>query len=113
MPDWDTMRALLEGIPTLPGARCKRRAGLFDRTTGEDRAAGRTTTEELDTARREALRLCAACPVLTRCRAWFTSLPIAHRPRGVVAGQVITSNGRPMKAGRVIADQMGMQRDRR
>ena len=41
MPDWDTMRTLLESIPDLHGARCKRRADLFERTTGEDRAAGR------------------------------------------------------------------------
>ena len=98
MPDWNTMRALLEGIPALPGARCKRRADLFERTTGEDRAAGRTTAGELDDARREALRLCLdGCPALDACRAWLGALPIAHRPRGVVAGQVITSNGRPSK----------------
>ena len=30
MPDWDTMRTLLESIPDLHGARCKRR-DLFER----------------------------------------------------------------------------------
>lgn len=94
MPDWDTMRALLEGIPALLGARCKRRTDLFERTTGEDRAANRTTTEELDNARREALRVCTnGCPTLDTCRAWLSALPAAQRPRGVVAGQVVRSNG--------------------
>lgn len=110
MPDWHTMRTLLAGIPNLPGARCKRRAGLFDRTTGEDRAAGRATAGELDAARREALRLCLdGCPALDACRAWVGALPIAHRPRGVVAGQVITSNGVPMKKGRVSVGQVAKQ----
>lgn len=98
MSDWDTMRALLAGAPDLDGARCKGRADLYQRTTGEDRAAGRATAGELDAARRAALRLCLdGCPALDACRAWVGALPIAHRPRGVVAGQVITSNGRPMK----------------
>lgn len=97
MPDWDTMRTLLESIPDLHGARCKRRADLFERTTGEDRAAGRTTTEELDNARREALWLCETCPALHPCREYLQGLPAAQRPRGVVAGQVITSSGTPAK----------------
>lgn len=100
MSDWDTMRALLAGAPDLPGARCKGRCDLFERTTGEDRAAGRATAAELDDARRAALRLCETCPALHPCREYLRALPIAHRPRGVVAGQVITSNGRPMKTER-------------
>lgn len=95
MPDWDTMRALLAGIPALPGARCKGQSALYERTAGEHRAAGRTTTEELADARNEALRLCETCPALNPCRAWSDSLPTSQRPRGVVAGQVITSTGRP------------------
>ncbi|MCZ0727958.1 hypothetical protein [Mycolicibacterium iranicum] len=95
MPDWDTMRALLAGIPALPGARCKGRSALYERTAGEHRAAGRTTTEELADARREALRLCETCPALHPCRQYLQGLPIAQRPRGVIAGQVITSTGRP------------------
>ena len=87
------MRALLESIPALPGARCKRRADLFERTTGEDRAAGRTTTEDLDNARREALRLCETCPALHPCRAFLDALPAAQRPRGVIAGQVVNTSG--------------------
>ncbi|AFM19466.1 hypothetical protein Mycch_4768 [Mycolicibacterium chubuense NBB4] len=107
MPDWDTMRALLAGIPVLPGAPCKGRSDLFERTIGEHRAAGRLTTTEIDTARHEALRLCHdRCPALDACRAYLQALPIAHRPRGVVAGLVITSNGVPMKTGGVIAGQV-------
>ncbi|ODR06423.1 hypothetical protein BHQ21_11580 [Mycobacterium sherrisii] len=109
MPDWDTMRTLLEGIPALPGARCRGQVALYDRTTGEDRAAGRGTTEELVTARREALRLCETCPALHPCREYLQALPIAHRPRGVVAGQVITSNGRPMRTGDVAAGRLVKQ----
>lgn len=93
MPNWNTMRALLESIPALPGARCKRRADLFERTTGEDRAAGRTTTEDLADARREALRLCETCPSLHPCREYLQGLPAAQRPRGVIAGQVVNTSG--------------------
>lgn len=96
MPDWDTMRALLAGIPVLPGAPCKGRSDLYERTIGEHRAAGRFTTTEIDDARREALRLCNdGCPTLDACRAWLSALPAAQRPRGVVAGQVIMSSGLP------------------
>ncbi|KUI13605.1 hypothetical protein AU192_04165 [Mycobacterium lehmannii] len=100
MPDWDTMRALLEGIPALSGARCKGRCELFERTTGECRAAGRMTWKDLDDARREALRLCNdGCPALEPCRAWLGALPAAQRPRGVVAGLVITAGGVPSRTG--------------
>lgn len=96
MPDWDTMRALLAGIPVLPDAPCKGRSDLYERTIGEHRAAGRFTTTEIDNARREALRLCNdGCPTLDACRAWLGALPAAQRPRGVVAGQVIMSSGLP------------------
>jgi len=35
-----------------------------------------------------ALAICASCPVLGACRAWFESLPAAEAPYGVVAGRV-------------------------
>ncbi len=92
MPDWKTMRALLESIPDLDGARCKHKSDLFERTNGEHRMTGRTTTE-LDDVRSAALRLCAACPALDPCRAWLGALPAAQRPRGVVAGQVVNTSG--------------------
>ena len=94
MPDWDTMRALLESIPALPGARCKGRSDLYERTIGEHRMTGRITTTELDDARREALRLCNnGCPALDPCRAFLDALPAAQRPRGVIAGQVVNTSG--------------------
>jgi WhiB family transcriptional regulator, redox-sensing transcriptional regulator len=93
MPDWDTMRALLERIPALPGARCKDRSDLYERTNGEHRMTGRTTTTELDNARREALWLCETCPALHPCREYLQGLPAAQRPRGVIAGQVVNTSG--------------------
>ncbi|ULE35051.1 hypothetical protein [Mycobacterium sp. IDR2000157661] len=98
MSTWDSARALLAGIPALHGARCKGRADLYESTIGEHRAAGRTTTEELNNARREALRLCNnGCPALHQCRAYLQGLPAAQRPRGVIAGQVVGSLGLPLK----------------
>ncbi|WP_193043167.1 hypothetical protein [Mycolicibacterium baixiangningiae] len=97
MSDWDTTRALLGAIPALPGARCKGRSALYERTVGEHRMTGRLTKTEVDDARREALRLCGACEAQTRCRAWLTALPAARRPAGVIAGLVITAGGTPAK----------------
>src|SRR4051812_28164605 len=99
MPDWDTMRALLEGIPDLPGARCKGRADLYERTNGEHGMTGRLTKTELENARSEALRLCAACPARNPCEVWLDALPAARRPAGVVAGLVITAGGVPSTTG--------------
>lgn len=96
--NWDTMRALLAGIPDLPGARCKGRADLYERTNGEHGMTGRLTKTELDDARCEALRLCNnGCPALDPCRAWLGALPLSQRPRGVIAGQVITTSGRTLR----------------
>ncbi len=97
MTNWMHMAALAAEIPALPGAACKARFDLYERTIGEHHAAGRLTKPELDDARREALRLCAGCPALTRCRAWLDALPMSRRPNGVVAGVVITSSGAPMR----------------
>ncbi|OBK51907.1 hypothetical protein A5656_25265 [Mycobacterium gordonae] len=93
MPDWDTMRALLESIPALPGARCKGRADLYERTNGEHGMTGRLTREELEGARTTALRLCETCPALRPCREYLQGLPAAQRPRGVIAGQVLNPSG--------------------
>lgn len=97
MTNWMHMAALAAEIPALPGAACKARVDLYERTISEHHAAGRLTKTELDDARREALRLCASCPALTRCRAWLSALPLSRRPAGVVAGVVITANGAPSK----------------
>lgn len=100
MSDWQTMRALLAGIPALPGAPCKGRSELYERTVGERHVVGQLTKAELENARCEALRLCNnRCPELDACRAWLGALPATRRPRGVVAGLVITSSGTPARTG--------------
>lgn len=108
MPDWTTMRALLAGIPDLDGARCKGRADLFERTVSEYRIDGQpasASTELVANARSEALRICnVECPMVDACRAWLGALPAAQRPRGVVAGLVITSTGTPAKRTACAAD---------
>jgi WhiB family transcriptional regulator, redox-sensing transcriptional regulator len=81
----------LRDIPALPGAACRGRERLFDRTiaastTGETKA----TTK----ARRAARRVCAECPELETCWAWVESLPLSHRPKGIVGGTLIDSSGR-------------------
>lgn len=70
--------------PSLPGARCRSEWELFDR------AAGGHNRDDVAYARAQALALCWSCPVLDRCRDWFSALPAHDRPRGVVAGQLIT-----------------------
>lgn len=99
MSDWQTMRALLAGIPALPGASCKGKSDLYERTVGEHRRNGRLTKTEVDNARGEALRICNdECPMVEPCRAWLSALPASRRPTGVVAGVVITAGGTPAKA---------------
>ncbi|ULE32585.1 hypothetical protein [Mycobacterium sp. IDR2000157661] len=94
MPDWRTMSALLAGVPDLPGARCKGKADLYERTVAVQRADGEPTRDELDTARAAALALCAECPSLVPCRAYVDGLRPSQRPHGVIAGRVVTSTGR-------------------
>ncbi|WP_264956355.1 hypothetical protein, partial [Mycobacterium kiyosense] len=97
MTDWENMRAVLAGIPALPGARCKGQADLYERTDSEHHMTGRLTKTEVENARIAALSLCQSCPALDSCRAWFGALPTTQRPHGVVAGQVITAGGKPSK----------------
>ncbi|OPX05957.1 hypothetical protein [Mycobacterium sp. AT1] len=97
MTNWTHMAALAAEIPALPGAACKAHCDLYERTISEHHAAGRLTKTELDDARREALRLCAGCEAQMQCRAWLDALPKSRRPRGVVAGVVITTAGTPSK----------------
>lgn len=101
MPDWQTMRALLAGVPDLPGARCKGAADLFEATTrGIDaptRKARSVLRVDREAARAVALRMCRSCPSLDACRTWVDSMGPTGRPRGVVAGQVITASGLPAK----------------
>lgn len=70
---------VLGGAPSLPGARCRGKAHLFDE-------AGPNETVETTTARHhQALGLCPACPALTACTTWLDSLPPGNRPPGVIA----------------------------
>lgn len=88
--NWTHMAELLAGIPDLAGARCRGRAGLFERCVAEH---GRPQ-HETHHARTAALRLCAECPALDPCRAWFNGLRPTQRPTGVIAGQIVRSDGR-------------------
>ena len=76
-------RAAITRLPDLTGAACAGRSDLFDLrpVPGDHRAY------------REALALCARCPVLAACGAWFASLPTAERPPGVIAGRVHRRRG--------------------
>lgn len=100
MSDWNSISALLAGVPDLPGARCAGRWDLYERTVREYRVDGRLTRKELERARTAALRLCETCLALHPCREYLQGLPIAQRPPGVIAGHVITTSGRTLKAGR-------------
>ncbi|OSC32052.1 hypothetical protein B8W69_02850 [Mycobacterium vulneris] len=110
MTNWEHMSALVGGIPDLRAARCKGRADLFEATVAVRRIDGGSSRNEVNAARVAALRLCAACTALEQCRAWLATLRPTRRPRGVVAGQVITSTGLPLgtrtmsTAGAVAAD---------
>jgi hypothetical protein len=72
-PGWvELLAAILRGTPRLSGALCVDRPELFD---GEH-----NDTEDSDYPRTQALRICGACPELSRCREWVDSLPRADRP---------------------------------
>ena len=77
-----SLPAAIAPLPDLTGAACAGRSDLFDLKAGSLR-------------HRTALAMCARCPVLAACRAWFASLPAAERPAGVVAGRVHAPKGPP------------------
>lgn len=81
---YDSLIGALADIPNLDRALCKFRHHLFD-----EAQPGESDT---DVERRQAfaLRLCAACPELQRCRDYLDSLPPAKKPGGVIAGQIRT-----------------------
>jgi len=72
--------AAITPIPDVEGAACACRSDLFD--PASPHSADRAHSEA------RALAICARCPVLGACRAWFASLPAAQRPVGVIAGCV-------------------------
>jgi WhiB family transcriptional regulator, redox-sensing transcriptional regulator len=102
--------AVYDGVarrhPGLPGARCKGKADLFEAIIAEHGVDNQPTTDELEIARRAALRLCAVCPALDPCRVWLDGLRPTRRPRGVIAGQVVTSTG-VSSSTRTTADHAG------
>lgn len=71
----DGLFAALDGIPDLPGARCRGHENLWD------------LYDDLDAAD-YCVDLCKRCPALAACEHWFDSLPAPQRPYGVVAGKV-------------------------
>jgi WhiB family transcriptional regulator, redox-sensing transcriptional regulator len=75
-----SLAAAITPVPNLKGAACAGRSDLFDPAR----------YHSADRAHREAraLAICARCPALGACRAWFASLPAAQRPFGVIAGRV-------------------------
>ena len=72
-------------VPNLEGAACAGRSDLFDLAPSD--SGDRAHSEA------RALAICARCPVLGACRAWFASLPAAQRPVGVIAGRVHRPRG--------------------
>ena len=79
----------LAAAPNLPQARCVDRRDLFDAAIEADRT-GPGGAADLAQAREAALSVCAACPELEPCRAWFDALPPKRRPLGVCGGRLNT-----------------------
>ena len=79
---YENLLAAIGMAPSLPGARCKNRAHLFDPAApGEDPST-------VDARHTQALGLCKLCPSLTRCEYFFLGLKPNKRPFGVIAGQI-------------------------
>lgn len=89
MSVWDEMLAQLASVPHLPGARCVGSHDVYDATASADGSSPDAIATR-DYARAAARELCASCPALASCGAWFDSLPRRTRPRGVVAGRINT-----------------------
>ncbi len=81
MSDWQSVRALLGGIPALPGARCAGRWDLYERTVDEYRVDGQLTRDELESARTP---LCASARRARRCgpAATISARPADRAPSG-------------------------------
>lgn len=69
----DGLVGALAGIPSLPGARCRGRAPLFDCDDDDPEII------------QYAIWQCRACPALADCRDWVTTLRPSQRPSGVTA----------------------------
>jgi hypothetical protein len=80
MPTAVDLLHIIATTPNLPGASCTQHLDIFDACTGK--AAGRPGTYA------RAVKVCATCPVLQRCRAWVIGLAPRERPPGVTAGLI-------------------------
>ena len=76
--------------PSFPGAACRDHADLFDLAAG---GAGRSGSPEIAHAREAALAVCAGCPVIRPCRAYFGSLKPSQRPPGITGGMLNVTRG--------------------
>jgi WhiB family transcriptional regulator, redox-sensing transcriptional regulator len=81
-----------QGIPPLPGARCKGREELFDQTITQPDCGSRRHHRGL--CQKAAVQVCAGCPALAQCAAWVDNLPRGKRPVGVVGGVLTDIQGR-------------------
>lgn len=75
----------LAHTPHLPGAKCRQNPALFDNTIPN--VASRPVACQ---ARREAVKICQACPALQACAAWLDTIPPPLRPHGVIADRTNT-----------------------
>lgn len=75
---------LLADIPHLPDAACKGQQAVFDLEPDADPMAIET-----------AIATCMRCRALDRCREWVASTPVALRPSGIVAGQLLPAPAPP------------------
>ena len=77
----ELLAAILTGAPSLPGAACRRRAGLFDdRHPGESAEQQRHRFEA-------AAAVCARCPAQPACRSAVSTS--RHSGVGVQGGRVL------------------------
>ena len=90
-PDWVALlEKVLTGAPSLPGAKCRGRAHLFNDAEPDE-------NPETTAARHaQAVSLCLnSCPSLSRCEGWYLGLPKSKRPIGVIAGRLNPQERRP------------------
>ena len=90
-PDWlALLERVLAGAPSLPGAKCRGRAHLFNGAEPDE------NPETVAARHTQALGLCLnSCPSLSRCEEWVNSLPKSKRPLGVIAGRLNPQERRP------------------
>lgn len=84
----DALTEFAQSIPRLDGCACRGEYELFDL-----RLPGDSEREALES---RVIQICLnECPALQACTTWLASLPVAARPCGVVAGQVVKPSASP------------------